>query len=120
MTPENAWIYGALPFVTMAILTAGFVMVFRQRSAARRAALAAQPRAATGPDPLARPWWGNPLVWLGVGLVSVLLGVFVWPWLFGFTFVAVPFVWWGRPKASSIDPRSNGHTHRDAGSFMPE
>ena len=117
MTPENAWIYAVLPFVTMAILTAGFVVVFRQRAAARRAALGAPPRR---PDATARPWWANPLLWLSLGLASVLLGVFVWPWLFGFTFILVPVVWWRRPKTPSIDPRSNGHTHRDAGSFMPE
>jgi polyferredoxin len=119
MTPENAWIYGVLPFVTMAILTAGFVFVFRQRSAARRAALGGQqipPR----PDAQARPWWGNPLVWLAIGLVSVLLGVFVWPGLFGFTFIFIPIRWWRTPKTPRLDPRSNGHTHRDAGSFMPE
>ena len=120
MTPENAWLYGVLPFVTMAVLTAGFVLVFRQRSAARRAALGGQPNAPRRPDLPARPWWANPLLWIGVGLLSVLLGVFVWPWLFGFTFFALPLVWWGRPKTPSIDPRSNGHTHRDAGSFMPE
>jgi hypothetical protein len=120
MTPESAWLYGALPFLTMAILTGGFVFVFRQRAAARRAALAAQPATTARPASPPRPWWANPLLWLGVSLVSVLLGVFVWPGLFGFTFIAVPFVWWRRPKTSTVDPRSNGHTHRDAGSFMPE
>ncbi len=120
MTPENAWLYGVLPFVTMAVLTAGFVVVFRQRSAARRAALGAQPAAARHAHQPARPWWANPLLWVAIGLISVLLGVFVWPWLFGFTFIAVPLVWWGKPRTPSIDPRSNGHTHRDAGSFMPE
>jgi hypothetical protein len=119
MTPENAWVYGVLPFVTMAILTAGFVVVFRQRSAARRAALGTQPGAARRAEP-SRPWWANPFLWLGVCLASVLLGVFVWPWLLGFTFIFAPVVWWRRPKGPSIDPRSNGHTHRDAGSFMPE
>jgi uncharacterized membrane protein YfcA len=119
MTPENAWIYAVLPFVTMAILTAGFVVVFRQRSAARRAALGGQaPR--TTPDARPRPWWANPLVWLAIGVVSVLLGIFVWPGLFGFTFIVIPILWWRRPKAPALDPRSNGHTHRDAGSFMPE
>jgi hypothetical protein len=118
VTPENAWLYGALPFITMAILTAGFVVVFRQRSAARRAALAS-PNAARRPAGPPRPWWGDPLLWVGIGLVSVILGVFVWPGLFGLAFIAVPFVWWRRPR-TSIDPRSNGHSHRDAGSFTPE
>jgi hypothetical protein len=102
MTPDNAWVYAILPFVTMALLTAGFVVAYRQRAAARRAALAS-------------PW-----LWLGVGVVSILLAVFVWPWLFGFTFIAIPFVWVGRPREEPVDPRSNGHAHRDAGSFMPE
>jgi hypothetical protein len=119
MTPENAWLYGVLPFVTMAVLTAGFVIVFRQRSAARRAALGMQP-VPRRPDRPARPWWGNPLVWVAIGLVSVVLGVLVWPGLFGFTFIFIPILWWRTPKTPPLDPRSNGHTHRDAGSFMPE
>jgi len=53
-------------------------------------------------------------------VVSILLAVFVWPWLFGFTFIAIPFVWIGRPREEPVDPRSNGHADRDAGSFMPE
>jgi hypothetical protein len=118
MSPENAWVYGVLPFVTMAVLTVGFVVVFRQRSAARRAALAMQPRRPR--ERPTRPWWANPLVWLGLGLVSVLLGVFVWPGLFGFTFIFIPILWWRRPKTPELDPRSNGHSHRDADSFMPE
>jgi hypothetical protein len=117
MTPGNAWLYGVLPFVTMAILTAGFVVVFRQRSAARRAALTTP---GARPAATSRPWWGDPLLWVGVAVVSVILGVFVWPGLFGFTFIALPFVWWRRPKPTSGDPRTNGHSHRDAGSFMPE
>jgi hypothetical protein len=116
MTPDNAWVYAILPFVTMALLTAGFVVAYRQRAAARRAALAAHPQRKLAP----RPWWASPWLWLGVGVVSILLAVFVWPWLFGFTFVAIPFVWIGRPREEPVDPRSNGHADRDAGSFMPE
>src|SRR6478735_10540531 len=116
MTPKNAWVYGILPFLTMALLVAGFVVAYRRRSASRRAALA-QPRRPPEPP---RPWWSSPWLWLGVGVVSILLAVFVWPWLFGFTFIAIPFVWVGRPREEPVDPRSNGHAHRDAGSFMPE
>jgi hypothetical protein len=119
MTPENAWLYGVLPFVTMAVLTVGFVVVFRQRAATRRAALAAHP-VARRPDAPARPWWANPLAWLALALVSVLLGIFVWPGFLAFTFVVIPVLWWRRPKTPELDPRSNGHTRRDAGSFMPE
>jgi hypothetical protein len=117
MTPENTWVYAILPFITMALLTAGFVIAYRRRSMARKAALAATPPRRLAPP---RPWWSSPWLWLGVGVVSILLAVFVWPWLFGFTFVAIPFVWIGRPREGPVDPRSNGHTHRDAGSFMPE
>jgi lysylphosphatidylglycerol synthetase-like protein (DUF2156 family) len=116
VTPDNAWVYAILPFITMALLTAGFVVAYRQRSAARRAALAAHPQRRLAP----RPWWSSPWLWLGVGVVSILLAVFVWPWLFALTFVAIPFVWIGRPREEPVDPRSNGHAHRDTGSFMPE
>jgi hypothetical protein len=117
MTPESTWVYAILPFITMALLTAGFVIAYRRRSMSRKAALAANPPRRLAPP---RPWWSSPWLWLGVGVVSILLAVFVWPWLFGFTFVAIPFVWIGRPREEPVDPRSNGHTHRDAGSFMPE
>lgn len=45
-----------------------------------------------------RPWWGNPLVWAGVALVFVLLGVFVWPQLFGGVFIFLPFFWIMMPR----------------------
>lgn len=47
-----------------------------------------------------RPWWGNPLVWLGIAAVFVLLGLFVFPKLFGGVFLFLPFFWlrgWRRP-----------------------
>jgi hypothetical protein len=43
----------------------------------------------------ARPWWGHPGVWLLVSAVFVFLGLFVFPKLFGFTFIFLPFLWVG-------------------------
>jgi hypothetical protein len=45
-------------------------------------------------DP-ARPWWGNPAMWIVVSAVSIALGVLVAPRLLGFTFLFLPFVWIG-------------------------
>lgn len=42
-----------------------------------------------------RPWWGNPSVWVVASAVSVLLGLFVFPRLLGFTFLLLPFLWIG-------------------------
>ena len=44
-------------------------------------------------DELVRPWWGNPLIWLGVALVFLLLGLFVFPHFFGGIFLFFPFLW---------------------------
>jgi hypothetical protein len=113
-------IYAILPFVTIAALGLGFLVVFRQRAAARRAlppAAPPLPRAPRGRQP-DRPWWGNPWLWVGVCAVSIVLGLFVWPGLFGGVVVVLPFVWIGRPRHEPrMDPRTNGHTSRDAGAF---
>jgi hypothetical protein len=45
---------------------------------------------------------------LGLSAVSVVLGILVWPGLFGGTFVFLPFLWIGRVRDRSVDPRSNG------------
>ena len=42
-----------------------------------------------------RPWWGHPGVWLVISAVFVFLGLFVFPKLFGFSFVFLPFLWIG-------------------------
>ena len=39
-----------------------------------------------------RPWWGSPVVWVAGSLAFVLLGVFVFPRLFGFTILFLPFL----------------------------
>ncbi|HZD79698.1 MAG TPA: hypothetical protein VE646_06625 [Actinomycetota bacterium] len=41
----------------------------------------------------ARPWWGNPLVWLGVMAGSLLLGGVVAPKLLGGVVLFLPFFW---------------------------
>lgn len=42
-----------------------------------------------------RPCWGHPGVWILVSAGFVLLGLFVFPKLFGFTLIFVPFLWVG-------------------------
>lgn len=42
-----------------------------------------------------RPWWGNPLVWVGLGVVFLVLGIFVAPHFLGGTFIFLPFFWIG-------------------------
>lgn len=51
-----------------------------------------------------RPWWGNPWLWLGIAAVSVILGIYVWPGLFGGTILLVPFVWVRRPRPPKDGP----------------
>ncbi len=41
-------------------------------------------------EPL-RPRWGSPGVWVVASIAFVLVGVFVFPRLFGFTFLFLPF-----------------------------
>ncbi len=48
-----------------------------------------------------RPWWGNPLVWLGVAAAFVVVGLVIAPRVFGFSFLFLPFIWVGgrrRPR----------------------
>jgi hypothetical protein len=108
-------VFVLLPFITAAALGAGFFAVFRERAAARRSwaerrlvepDLAAPPR-----DPVRdRPWWASPWIWLVACAVFLVLGIVVWPGLFGGTFLFLPFVWIWRPRRTPrVDPRSNGH-----------
>ena len=114
-----------LPFVVLITLGLGFLLVFRQRAAAqdvlRRRAQLAEPDLASplrDSQPPERPWWGNPWLWVLVSLASVVLGIFVWPGLFGGTFLFLPFIWVWRPRRGRGDPRSNGHGSRvDPGSL---
>ncbi|MGZ4127251.1 MAG: hypothetical protein ACXVEX_03810 [Actinomycetota bacterium] len=52
---------------------------------------------AEGPE-RARPWWGNPLLWVGVSAVFLVLGLLVAPHFLGGTFIFLPFIWIGRPR----------------------
>ena len=115
----------ALPFVVSIVLGVGFLFVFRERAATRevlRRRALAEPDLATplrDPQRPERPWWGNPWLWVGVCLVSVVLGIYVWPGLFGVTFLFLPFIWVWRPRRGpGVDPRTNGHgSHVDPGSL---
>jgi hypothetical protein len=116
-------IYLVLPFVVGLFLAFGFVLVLRQRATLRRElerSRIAEAEAQTAPAQAAktstaeRPWWGTPWLWLAICGVFVVLGFFVWPGLFGFTFLFLPFVWVSRPRRrEEMDPRTNGHSKRD-------
>ena len=116
----NEVVFIALPFIVSIVLGIGFFYVFRERSAARevlrRRAQLAEPDIATplrDPQRPERPWWGNPWLWVVVCLVFVVLGIYVWPGLFGVTFLFLPFIWVWRPRRGrDIDPRTNGHAKR--------
>jgi hypothetical protein len=109
----------ALPFLVAIVLAMGFLLVFRERSAmreaARRRANLAEPDLATplrNSPPPTPPWWGNPWLWVAVSALFLILGLFVWPALFGGIFLFLPFVWVSRGRSSEVDPRTNGHASR--------
>ena len=116
-------VYAALPFIVLVALGAGFVVVFRQRAAARREwssrrlvepDLGAPPRDARR---MSRPWWTSPWLWVAACAVFVVLGVWVWPGLFGGTFLFLPLIWVWRPRRQPrVDPRTNGHSTRGGNS----
>jgi hypothetical protein len=122
---SDSAIYAFLPFVVLVAVGIGVGVVFWQRVATRRVLAGrrvVQADVATPPrdrPTWRRPWWGNPWLWVAVCGVFVVLGVVVWPWLFGGTVVVLPFAWVWRPRReATIDPRTNGHARRgDTGSF---
>ena len=111
----------ALPFIVAIALGVGFLLVFRERAAMtealRRRGRLAEPDLTTplrDPKPRPRPWWGSPWLWLGVSAAFLVLGLYVWPGLFGGTFLFLPFIWVWRPRRGrDVDPRANGHERRD-------
>lgn len=94
-------LYAVLPLVVLVALAWGSWLVLRQRGAGRAA------------HDTRRPWWLNPWPWIGVSAVSVVLGLFVWPGLFGGIVVFVPFLWVSRRRREEMDPKTNGHSRRD-------
>jgi hypothetical protein len=54
-------------------------------------------------DRFERPWWGGPWLWVAVAAVSILLGIYVWPGLFGGTILLIPFIWVRRPRRRPDD-----------------
>ena len=123
--------FTVMPVIVIVALGAGYVLALRQRSATRREAEArrvtetALPPAGSSalgrPRVSARPWWGNPWLWLIACLAFAVLGLVVWPGLFGGTFLLLPFVWVRRPRReASMDPRTNGHTERDPEAFTED
>jgi hypothetical protein len=103
-----------LPFVVIGLVGSGLFVVFRERAAAIRTGrrlvepdLAAPVR---DPRPDVHPWWASTWLWLAIGLISIVLGLFVWPGLFGGTVFFLPLVWVRRPRRGGrMDPRTNGH-----------
>lgn len=114
-------LYVVLPFVVLAALSFGSVLILRRRwrmdrAAMRRAARLVEPDIVTPPrdaPPVAYPRWANPWLWVGVSAAFVVLGFLVWPALFGGVFLFIPFAWRSRSKPPTMDPRSNGHAKRE-------
>jgi hypothetical protein len=59
-----------------------------------------------------RPWWGNPLLWVAVSAVFVLLGVFVAPHFLPGVVIFVPLLWVGRSKTRG--PQAGNHDGGDS------
>jgi Na+/proline symporter len=50
------------------------------------------------PEQKDRPWWGNPLVWIALSALFLILGVFVAPHFLPGVILFVPFIWIGRSR----------------------
>jgi hypothetical protein len=64
-----------------------------------------------------RPWWGHPGLWILASAGFALLGLFVLPKLFGFTFIFLPFLWVGGLWRSR--PRPDEAPHRPDAQDLP-
>ena len=40
-----------------------------------------------------QPWWSTQAVWVGLSVAVLVLGLFVFPRLLGFTFLLLPLIW---------------------------
>lgn len=80
-----------LPAAVLLVVTAGF-MLFVRRIAAP---VAADEPEFVSDEPPERPWWGNPLVWVAVSAVLLILGLFVLPQFLPGVFIFLPFMWIG-------------------------
>lgn len=115
----------ALPLIVIVVLGGSLVFLMLQQATLRReAALRHVAETSLPPAPPSRsparerPWWGNPWLWVVVCLTFAVLGLVVWPGLFGGTFLLLPFVWIRRSRREAdMDPRTNGHTERDPETF---
>jgi hypothetical protein len=114
-------LFVVVPFLVLAALSTGSVLILRRRwrmdrAAMRHAARLVEPDIVTPPrdsSPVAFPRWANPWLWVGVSAAFAVLGFIVWPALFGGVFLFIPFVWGSRSKPRIMDPRSNGHAKRE-------
>lgn len=114
-----------LPAVILIAVSAGLMLFVRRL---------APPVGADEPEfvseePPQRPWWGNPLVWVGISAVLLILGLFVLPQFLPGVFIFLPFMWIGggrrregrRPRRSALEPppqqverhREQRHGHHD-------
>ena len=117
-------VFGVLVLAGLVAIGAGiwFALVHREgarHGAERLASDVPAPALAARPPPApSRPWWGNPWLWVITCLAFAVLGVVVWPGLFGGTFLLLPFIWIRRSRrGEDMDPRTNGHTESDPESF---
>jgi hypothetical protein len=119
---KDETVFVVLPFVVAVSLGLGFWAVFRQRASMRRAGAARPPRARADipaparPQPLHRPWWAHPALWMAVSATFLLLGIFVTPRLLGGVVIFLPFLWiggWPRSRPPRPDPSRNGSRSRD-------
>jgi hypothetical protein len=121
--------FGAVSLLVLVAIGAAVWFAYRERQLSERperrrpgerlagdVPLPAPPAGSPRPPP--RPWWGSAWTWVAVCVVFAVLGLVVWPGLFGGTFLLLPFVWIHRPRGEGrMDPRTNGHTQRDPESF---
>lgn len=93
-----------IPIAILIAVVALLIFLSTSREPVGETEEATYPRASAPPQ--ARPWWGNPLFWLAVSAVSIVLGLLVWPQLFGGVFLFLPFIWIGGRKSAKSPSRT--------------